>query len=514
MKILGLHYDFPFIRWACLEPKGKSYELLSLKSLPHSTSEDVKRLYIEESKDLVSTGISTLVRHLDFKIPSIKKIQQGLSFQIESLTSLPVEEIVYCSQIIPVKGGADATIFLASKEALRTHLEASNQFSILPDVVSAIPQALLKFAQFRCPTLVDGYVVHLGSAETLCIWFSKGVVKKTFVIEEGVETFLSSLWEDRKKVLFHNEVKGVAKQIDLLLLKTHLNPQLSTRLETFASKLNGVLHSFQQASGPQQVLFTGRTDTFVNMCPYLVKDTAELSLYHPPLPLNQDELTCAIAIGLAIEASPKNSRKIQFLKGDFIPAKQWRKAGRNGLMLLVASAALSLGLGYFGLKQLEERNASMSKSLTSIVGQIDKKLQVNLLNEGLEAGVSQALHAIQKYDKEPVFLLQAPTVSEVLAWISNSPLFTTLQKAGDPIELIGLKYNLVSMPKIGHARDPYQAKVEIQFGLKQSMSARKLHEDLLRGDYLVDSSQEITWEPLNDGYQASFYLKNRAPYVR
>ncbi len=125
-----------------------------------------------------------------------------------------------------------------------------------------------------------------------------------------------------------------------------------------------------------------------------------------------------------------------------------------------------------------------------------------------------ALRAIQKYDKEASFLLQSPTVSEVLAWVSGNSLFTDLAKAGDPVDVVDLKYKLVSFPRIGHVRDPYQAKVELQFRLKHSMSARKLHEEILRGDEFIDSSQEITWEAVNDRYHVSFYLKNRAPYVR
>jgi hypothetical protein len=511
MKILGLHCDYPFIRWAVVELHGKKCELQSLKSV---LPEDVKQLYKEQPKDLVATGMTALVRHLDFKISSSKKIEKGLPFQIESLTSLPSDQVVYCSNITPIKGGADVTIFLASKESLVAHLNDWKQLTVIPDLVSSTSQGLLRFTQFRCPNFSSGFIVYLGSKETTCVCFEEGAVKKAFVIDEGVETFISLLGEDLEKALFENEEQSVAKQIDLLHLKAHLNPLFSDKLEQFSKKLSGVLYSLQNSSGQTRVLFTGRTDAFVNTCPFLLKNTPEFELFCPELPLNHDELNSAIAIGLAIEATSKSKNKIQFLQGDFTPSRQWKKAGRNALIFLALSCALSLGLGLYVHKQLGEGKAILVNQLAQIVSQVDSPLASTLYAEGLEFGVAQAMHMLKKYDKEALFLLQAPTVSEVLAWISNNAMFTSLAKQGDPFDLIHLQYHLVSFPKIGHMRDPYQAKVELQFRLKHSMSARNLHEELLRGDHLVDSSQEIIWEPFNDGYQATFYLKNRVPHVR
>ena len=281
------------------------------------------------------------------------------------------------------------------------------------------------------------------------------------------------------------------------------------------SQLSGVLYSFQESAGPgMPIFFTGRTHSFSHLCQYLLQEIPEISLYEPPIPLNLEELKGAIAIGLAIEAFAQNKAKVQFLKGDFIPARQWKKAGFCGVALLFASVVLSSLFGLFGLAQLESRKESIASSLQSIVGQIDKQLGQTLFQDGIETGIFQSMRAFQKYEKEAPFLLQAPTVSEVLAWLTNNPLFVTFSKAGDPIDVINLNYQLITLPKIGNARDPYLAKVELQFRVKNSMSARQFHEELLGGDYLVDANQEITWESLTDGYQTSFYLKNRAPHVR
>jgi hypothetical protein len=158
-----------------------------------------------------------------------------------------------------------------------------------------------------------------------------------------------------------------------------------------------------------------------------------------------------------------------------------------------------------------------------VVGQIDNGLEASLFKDGIDQGVDQAMRMISKHSKEAPYLLQTPTVSEVLAWVSKQQELSSVSKqqelsstgkVNDPIDLIDLRYQLVSFPKIGSARDPYLAKIEMQFTCKNAMTARKFHEELLKGDYLVDSNQEITWEALSDAYQVSFYLKNRTPYVR
>ena len=514
MQILGIHYDRPFIRWALLDHKSKKTEILSLKSFIPTDPDHVKQLYIQEKKNAVATGIKAIVRTLNFKVNSRKKIEAGLPFQVESLTHLTLDELVYSSQIFPHKTGADATIFLAAKESLVSHLHDWHQQGIRPDLVTAIPQALMRFTQFRMPELKEGFIVYLGSEDWTCIWMKEGVIQKTFVIEEGIEALLSALWEDRKKVLFQNEVKGVAKQIDLFQLKPNLNPQLFKRVESLRSTLISVIHSFQQQSGPQPLVFTGRTDSFSHLCEYLLSTSPEIELYVPPLPIHLDELKSAVAIGLAIESAGQKQPKVQFLQGDFIPDRQWRKAGIKAMALMTLSAMMTFGFWSYGSSLLNEQKQMIAASLQTVVGQIDKKLESSLFLEGIESGVAQSLRMIQKYDKEAPFLLQAPTVAEVLAWVSHHPVGDALAKAGDPIDLVDLHYQLVSFPKIGAMRDPYLAKVELQFRVNSSMSARKFHEELLKGDDLVDPNSDIVWENLGeDRYMVSFYLKNRTPHV-
>ena len=104
-------------------------------------------------------------------------------------------------------------------------------------------------------------------------------------------------------------------------------------------------------------------------------------------------------------------------------------------------------------------------------------------------------------------------MAEVLAWISSHPLLETLKKEGDPLLICEMRYQLVQFPKLGSTQEPYLAKIELEFQVREALHARKFHEALLKGDDKVDPHLEITWEPLADSYRTSFFLKNRSPYV-
>ena len=505
MQILGLYDDRPYIRVAVLETNGKKSDVRSLKSFIPNSFQNVKQLYIWGWKGTLVTGISTLVRTLDFKISSPRLIEKGLPFQVESLTHMPAEDLIYASQTHSNEKGSEATIFLSQKTALQAHLERWKEFSLEPDLVTAIPQALVSFARFRCPELPSVFLVHLGSQEWTCTWMEEGKVKKVFVLAEGIEVLFSALWEDRKKVLFQKEIEGVARQIDLLQLKSHLNPHLSAKLEELRNKLGAILCSFDKQAGKKPLLFIGRTDSFGHLCEYLIEKIPEASPYEPQNPLSQDEKVCAIAIGLALEQTITNRKHIQFLKEEFIPRKVWKKTGQWGVGWIAASLFLSLFLAFGGDFQMRLQKEELTESLQQLMDRITPG--------GFASSVDEAISLIEEHTQEASFISQAPSVSEFLSWLTTHPLLEALSTAGDPLQILDLKYTLTSFPRIGHSKAPYEARIEIEFQVTHPMSARKLHEAFLQEDILIDSKREISWESLSDRYRAAFFLKNRIPHV-
>lgn len=506
MRICGLHFDAPYLSLASLEMRGKKPVVLSLRPMVLVNPDNVKQFYIPKSVNLTSVAMPALLRRLHFKISSAKQIEKILPFQVESLTSMNLEKIVYTTILRPQKSETDATVYLTSKDRLKKKLEELNAYSIAPDRAVAAFAALAKFSKHFLPDLSSTFVVDLGSQEWSCIWIENHEIKKGFTIDQGIESILSALWEDLKKVVFQKEVERTCCQMDLLQLNHLQHPHLAEKLEEARNALANVLHSFQKESGPKPIVFTGRTDAFIHLCQYLVQPMPELSLVSNET-ISIDEQKCAIAIGSAIE------EETQFLTGEYTPKKTWERAGTWALSLLLLSLSLTTGMFFYGRAKLQSEKETLAGSFQQLLQGSDRKLSESLFLNNIEQGIEEAALAIQKYDKETPYILQSPNVTEVLAWLSSHPLIMALQETEDPIKIQNVKYQLTSYPHIDAMRDGYSAKVDLEFSVNSPMSARKFHEALLQEEF-INGKEELTWESSGNVYQTSFVLKNKAFNVR
>jgi hypothetical protein len=62
-------------------------------------------------------------------------------------------------------------------------------------------------------------------------------------------------------------------------------------------------------------------------------------------------------------------------------------------------------------------------------------------------------------------------------------------------------------------KDPYQAKIDLEFSVKSPMSARKFHEALLADEAWVNAQEDFFWDSSGDTYRTSFFLKKKAKNV-
>ena len=162
---------------------------------------------------------------------------------------------------------------------------------------------------------------------------------------------------------------------------------------------------------------------------------------------------------------------------------------------------------------MEHRKKEMVASVQSAVDLWDPQLKQALI-QNEETALDLRIAGIETYNKEYPYILDAPRVSEVLSWLGEHPLLQEFKMEKDPLEMRDLCYQLVEYPKIGSSQSRYRAKVDLQFRIKSPMNARRFHETLLKGDEMVDLTNEVSWEALNDSYRASFFLKHtKSPYV-
>lgn len=553
MLALGIYISPPYVYAAILEKKSQKISIHSLKKFLLN-SEDVKQLYNFQGP--IVTSINSMTRTIEFPFISQKKIEQGLPFKIEGLTLSNVQNLVYGYQTKIQETKSEVTIYLTHKEDLTEHLAHCN-FSESQDIVTATPKALLNFANYLYPDLESAFLIHLEMDQWTAVHIEKGKVIQSFIIDGGIESLLQSLWEDRKTKIFKEELETVAKKLNVqrlyrnnlknrefgkeapqnsyaeqaiiageLSANEHTNfetrPTLSKpdsssdfgiesdehffkNIHTLRNKLWQVLLKFQEeAPDVKNVLFTGKVDSFENLCPYLIEGI-QLSLYEPKLPIANEYLLHAISIGASLEAFEK--KPVQFLTGDFTPAKTWRKLGILGSSFILTSILLSATISFFGFQKFQKEKQEMAHSLQTIFCPSQKN------SDDLDSQIQETILEIQQYEKTPYFLTIAPTVSEVLTWFSNNPISKEAIEQKDPLRFINFSYELVSYPKIGMTNEPYLVKIDLEFQVHSPMTARKFHEYLLQGkDPLIQTNEEISWESLSHSYRTTFYLKNRPAY--
>jgi hypothetical protein len=492
MQIIGIHLDTPYLKIALMRKKGEKVEIVSLKTTPFNETEHVKQLYTDSTKNFTEWAASCLtskdflIRSLELNVSHSRHLEQAIAFQAETATHLnPAEVLTVPLLSKQTAKQVEALLFISSRTALKQHLEQLSQYGIDPDSVSTTSQALAHFVQWKFPHLNEAFVLDVGSSETTCIFYSGGKGRKVHSIPLGVEHLLQALFEDRKKILLRKEIEGTARQIDLLLFKPGLNPHLYKTLNELKQEITKTQYSFGAEEKP--ILFTGRLDPFIHLREFLV-DSYQDSL-------SPEEQRYAISIGLCLEALSK--APLQLRTAEFFPKKNWGKLGRFASLLMASSLALAALITGWGWQHIHSSKREMALKIGS--------------KGPVEENIEQWIRIVEKNNKEYPYILQAPAAAEVLAWLSAHPLLNTLKEEGDPIDLRHLRYQLVSLPKIGSLKEPYLAKVELEFQFKSSMNARRFQEALRSGDDRINP--EIKWEPLNEGYRAIFFLKNRGPHV-
>lgn len=501
MQVLGITLDKHFFRLALVEKS----QILYLKSFPASEAEGVKQLYKTSFKGKICSSLpakNLLMRELSVSANTTKHLEQIIAFQEDASHHLKdVLSIPFITE--QKKDKTNALLFTATRSGIREHLDCLEKIHIDPDLVSATPLAIIQFLKWKMPHLQDAFIVDIGSDEWTCVCMEKGGLKKFHSIPGGIETLLEALWEDRKKVLIPKEITGIAKQIDLLQLKTTLNSQLSTQMTAMRKELARVIYSFSSNFGQKPLFFTGRIDAFGQLQEFLeeaVSDSVSPNLMEE---IPKEERKHAISIGLAFGYGQKS---VQFLQDEFFPRKTWRKMGFTAFYLCAASLLFSFGLAGFTKTTLNSKSEKMLSNLRSSLNGWDRALAKEVFLPKKEEEILERWNkATKTYSKDYIYILQGPKVSEALSWIYQHPCI--LEAQDDPITIDSIRYQLLQYPKIGSPRDPYQAKIEMEFKTNSPLNARKFHEAIYQGEGWADNTQDIQWEANDNHYRISFFLK-------
>ncbi len=494
MFILGLQIDPPHLRGALVLKTRKGIEVKALRFGPLANPEHVKQLYMHDFRGKIVSGLSAkdfFIRHIQMKMANHKHVREALAFQTEATSHFNPQDILTVPFLVRKdKETIDATLTHAPRHLIRAHLEECAKIGADPDLIHTTSSALCLFAIWKFPAVTDALIVDLGSNEWTCVLMENSKLKKSHSIPGGNESLLSALLKDRKKVLLPKEVEGAAKLLDLLLLKAPLTPNLTHQLQALKQELYKTQKSFQKEGPPIPLIVTGETDAFIHLNEFLFE-----SLPHSKV-LFAEEQKYATAIGLALAQTRSDS--IQLRQDEFFPQKNWRKLGLFATTLFAIALFFSGVLLFSGIQSIHSKKQAL---LTSILPSLQRG--------GLKGSIDQWIATIEANNKEYPYIPQAPTVTEVLTWLSSHPLLQQVAQEGDPIDILDIHYQMVKCPKVERTKEPYLAKVAIEFRFKNAMNARKLHETIREGDPKIDTKSEITWDVLHDSYRISFFLNNR-----
>lgn len=309
METVGLELGKNLFRIAHLTKRGSSIAISSLQE-----EANVKLLDLDLSKKRIVTGLDPsdlLLKPLLIKLQRPRDLKKALPFQTQTLTSLPYEEALFIPRCVRKdQEGFHLLYFITLKEAVRAHLEKHAPFSLDPDLVSATPLALARFAEFLFPSLSSFYLLHIEQDRVLCLNIENHLPTKvmTFDSEENLQ-------------------KGKGK-----------NPLEMN--DFFKQRIEHVFASFG-AKEKLPLLLTGEKE-LVPASEDFWASSFSSTLSHV-LPIPEKEGRFAIAIGLCLDALSPNP--LSFRQQELTPKKHLSSLGKKIVFSLLFS---SLSLRFLG----------------------------------------------------------------------------------------------------------------------------------------------------------------------
>lgn len=515
----------------------------------------VKQLYMPEKKELlenlaeknlVVSAANTqevLVRPLELTLTKDKDIDDTLSFQIEPLLPYPVENAVADKILLSKdKEGSKLTVFCIRKDHLQQHLDQWQGLEIVPEVVSAAPQALVFFGNQFVESESQYFIVHIGIENS----FGVLVDQDKLVAAQSIPAGLNSLID----IYAHEKnIDKSSAYIELFNQKLHIDPsKLSPDLKTatdeirmtvmrtvfsLAKQLKGKEINGLLVTGPGAVL-----EGFPEILYSQLKKTQPTLKQDADFGVSEhDLLKFALPIGEALSALPKSKDQINFRQQEFAYPEPWKRLKQPMMQYFLLSLGIAASLFLFGKAYVAHKEGAvrqqyldllsvMNKPYTPFEKEFSEKIYgeqkpvVSVANLSLNDIKMRLTYLEKEIQSTPqTFPLQpnVPLVSDVLAWISSHPSFINKQQeqkqnGSGSMQIQHFSYNMVKRPEPNKKQEKYQVKVELEFSSPTPKMAREFHDALIAPNDMVDPKGEIKWNANRDLYRTSFYLKDKTVY--
>jgi len=500
-------------------------------------------------RDLIVTCLNAseiLIRQLEVKLKKEADIDAVLAFQSEPILPYPVENaIVDRVKLSETPEGSLLAVYAARKDHVQHHLEQWHALQIEPEVVSCSPAALAAFTGLFALSDKPQFVLHLGSANTLCLLTKQGKLHAAQTCSQGTDSLIHAFEQDKSA----NQAiaAGDLRSLNFAELQKESCPHLAEAVENMRLDVVRTLYALsKQAKGDDisQILLTGEGAAFNNLTAVLCQSMQKPLIV--PATDSQFNLTpaelqkFAIPIGAALTALPHYKDQINFRQQEIAYPNPWRRYKKiiaiyTGICLCLAVAFYFMSNAYVKYRedQLRQQYSELlefiHKPYTELEKEFDAKAsgkkvsgleEVPNIKSLTETDLINRLHYLENdLQSSPYYyplLPNVPTVSDVLAWLSTHPnVIAKDPKSGalkPLLQIENFNYSLVKRPDQTKKQDKYQVKVEIEFSSPTPKLAREFHDALIATNAIVDPKGEVKWSTNRGLYRASFFLKDKTAY--
>lgn len=450
MKALGISFSENIFECALVSKEQGKIQISFVKNLP---LEDVNQLYNTLGECTWAAGLASdevLFRKISLPIKEKSKALKALPFQIGSVVSIPLEEMIVSSILNKASPqGWDALTFCAKESALKSLLDSWTSLGIEIEFVTVEQVALYQLLKHFYPQEKECCIILVEKKSLVCV----------VVSEEQIALSQTVASHELGRLKTFLETKGLWKDSTPAFLLEASSEFVASWKETFSEHI---------------------------------------------LPVPSEILSHPVAIGLALSALAQNPYQANLREGKWACLKTSKKRKKiliqSGILSAIALALCAITSHYFFKLEYQKLHRQAKDLFPSLV--LEKPLSSP---EALESDLRE-WEKKTSTSKLPVPLICAvPSAADVLAWISTHPVLTT--KEGLPKEGIciqSVRYHLYQYPKLGNSKEPYLAKVEIELIAQTPKLAREFHDALLAGDPLVNAKKEIAWKVEKNTYFTSF----------
>jgi len=556
--VLGLDIDGFSLKGVFLSLiRGKlkfnnAFDLLISHDL--TENDNVKPLYIVEQnemikelseKNLVVSAVNTqevLVRPLELKLKKEKDIEATLNFQVEPLLPYPVENAVTDKILLSKdKEGSKLTVFCIRKDHLTQHLETWDLFGIIPEVISAAPQALVIFANQFVDNSEPFFILHLGIENSFGVLVNQDKLIATQALPIGlmpiIEMFAESKGIDTASAyreLLETTLKDSTATPAIKNPVDELRMAITRTIFSLAKQFKGKVINHLIVTGPGAII-EGLTETLCSHLNKTLLPIKELSGFEAS---RKELLNYALPIGEALSALPNCKNQINFRQQEFLYPEPWKRLKQPVTYYILLCFGIAAALFLFGNAYASYREGAirqqyihllnmMNKPYNTFENELQKKIvgsDQKIIQPGdlslseIQKRLNFLENEIQSNPQTFPLLPNTPQVSDVLAWISAHPNFigNSQEEKQDPsasMHIQSFSYNMVKRPDPTKKQEKYQVKVEMEFSSPAPKMAREFHDALIAPNDMVDPKGEIKWNSNRDLYRTSFYLKDKTAYL-